>query len=110
VESIHIDYQFNGDETEWQNAIDEFVEKIDSDERLYGRFHYQVLKLGGDGRRVHIGRWDKQETLEHLQSQAFFKDFAGKIKAFAGESLSPSRGVQLAATSVLSAADRSVGS
>ena len=34
--------------------------------------------------RVHVGQWDSEETLAHLQLQAFFKTFAGKVGEFFG--------------------------
>ncbi len=81
---IVIEYDFSGDETEWREAVDTFIGQINTDERLRGRFDYQVtMRADGEG-RIHIGQWDDEETLAHLQSQPFFATFAGKIKEFAG--------------------------
>ncbi len=81
---ILIEYDFSGDEAEWREAVDTFIGRINADDRLKGRFSYQVKKkLEGNG-RVHIGQWDNEETLTYLQSQPFFGEFAGKIKEFSG--------------------------
>lgn len=98
MQSIHIDYQFTGDQTQWQETIDGFIAAINDDPRLKDRFHYQVFSLGEDGRKIHIGRWDAQETLDHLQSQPFFKTFASAVKGFAGDTLKPTRGEQVTST------------
>jgi hypothetical protein len=39
---IVIDYNFSGDEAAWREAIDTFLGHIDADDRLKGRFSYQV--------------------------------------------------------------------
>ena len=81
---IVIEYDYAGDENEWRNAVDTFIGHIDADNRLKGRFSYQVNVRNDGAGRVHIGQWDEEETLKHLQSQAFFTEFAGKVKGFAG--------------------------
>ena len=80
---IVIEYDFSGDETEWREAIDEFIGQINAEARLKGRFSYQVNIRNDGGGRVHIGQWDEDETLSYLQSQPFFSVFAGKVKGFA---------------------------
>ncbi|MCW9034808.1 MAG: hypothetical protein OQJ97_11370 [Rhodospirillales bacterium] len=81
---IVIEYDFSGDEANWQKTIDTFIDKINEDDRLNGRFIYQVnIRKDGSG-RLHIGQWDEEGTLAHLQSQPFFAEFAGKVKEFAG--------------------------
>ena len=81
---ILIEYDYSGDEAAWQNAVNAFVENIEGDTRLTGRFSYQVnVKKDGIG-RVHYGQWDNEDTLAHLQSQPWFKDFAAKVRDFAG--------------------------
>ncbi len=81
---ILIQYDYNGDEGPWQTAVESFVRNIDADPRLKGRFSYQV-NIAPDGvGRVHVGRWDYQDTLDHLQAQPFFKAFATKVGEFAG--------------------------
>ncbi|OUR80743.1 hypothetical protein A9Q83_00440 [Alphaproteobacteria bacterium 46_93_T64] len=84
---IVIDYDFSGDEATWQQAVDTFIGNIDADARLKGRFRYMVTARKDGTGRVHIGQWDEEETLAHLQSQPFFGEFAGKVKEFAGDSL-----------------------
>lgn len=86
MKNVYVDYNYQGDEQEWQQTIVDFINAVEADERLKGEFHYQVFKLP-EGRRVHIGRWSSDEVLKTLQSQDFFKQFAGKIKALAGDTL-----------------------
>jgi hypothetical protein len=81
---IVIEYDYSGDEAEWQQAIDTFTGKIDADQRLQGRFSYQVNVRNDGSGRVHVGGWDSEETLKHLQSQAFFADFAEQVKKSSG--------------------------
>ena len=84
VPGILIEYDYSGDEAAWQNAVNGFVKNVEADARLNGRFSYQVnIKKDGVG-RVHYGQWDNEETLAHLQGQAWFKDFAGMVRDFAG--------------------------
>jgi quinol monooxygenase YgiN len=81
---ILIQYNYEGDEATWKAAVTEFVSNIDADPALSGKFSYQV-NIAADGKgRVHVGRWDNEDTLAHLQSQDFFKAFAQKVGEFAG--------------------------
>ncbi|MBT3915522.1 MAG: hypothetical protein HN731_01885 [Rhodospirillaceae bacterium] len=81
---IVIEYDYAGDEAEWQDAIDTFTGQIDADDRLRGRFSYQVNVSNDGNGRIHIGHWDEEETLKHLQSQPYFGEFAEKVKKFSG--------------------------
>ncbi|PCJ10141.1 MAG: hypothetical protein COB16_02350 [Rhodobacteraceae bacterium] len=45
---------------------------------------YQVAIADDKQTRFHWARWDSAETLAHLQSQAYFKTFAGKVREFSG--------------------------
>jgi len=81
---ILIQYDYSGDEGDWRSAVEQFVGAIDADPALAGKFEYRV-NIAADGvGRVHVGRWDTEETLAHLQSQGYFKAFAAKIGEFAG--------------------------
>ncbi len=80
---IVIEYDFSGDEAAWQAAVDTFMAGIDADDRLKGRFSYQVNARSDGAGRIHIGQWDEEATLKHLQSQPFFATFAGQVKDFA---------------------------
>ena len=95
---ILIQYQYSGDETAWQDAVEAFVANIRGDERLKGRFHYEVVVHGDGTSRSHIGHWDNEETLSYLQGQEFFKRFAGQIKGFGGDTLDAKRFETKAAT------------
>ena len=81
---ILIQYDYDGDEGEWMAAVEGFVAAIDADPALRGKFSYRT-NIAADGvGRVHVGRWDDEETLAHLQAQEFFKQFAAKVGEFAG--------------------------
>ncbi len=81
---ILIQYDYDGDEAAWLSAAEDFVAAIDNDPVLRGKFSYRV-NIAADGvGRAHVGRWDSDETLAHLQSQDFFKTFAAKVGEFAG--------------------------
>jgi hypothetical protein len=81
---IVIEYDYLGDEAEWQTAVETFIGRIDADDRLRGRFSYLVNVRNDGAGRIHIGRWDDEETLGHLQSQPFFAEFAAKVAEFSG--------------------------
>ncbi|MBT7664936.1 MAG: hypothetical protein HN608_08420, partial [Rhodospirillaceae bacterium] len=81
---ILIQYDYDGDEGPWLAAAEEFVAAIDADPALHGKFSYRVNVAPDGVGRVHVGEWDSEETLSHLQSQDFFKTFAAKIGEFSG--------------------------
>lgn len=86
---ISIRYQYDGDETAWQRAVDAFIEAIDADPDVAGKFSYAV-SVGKDGvTRSHVGRWDSDATLKTLQSRDYFKTFAEILQGFAGDTLDP---------------------
>jgi len=84
MRGITITYKYNGDETIWQAAMSDFMTAIDNDTEIAGKFTYQVATADDKSTRFHWGRWDSPETLAHLQSQEYFKTFAGKVRDFAG--------------------------
>ncbi len=86
MRGITITYEYSGDENQWREVMDRFIAAIDNDPRAAGKFTYQVA-VADDGRtRFHWGRWDSADTLAHVQSQEYFKEFAGKVREFAGGS------------------------
>ena len=91
MDGILIEYTYQGNEALWRHTIQAFIANIEGRDRLRGHFSYQVKKVGDDGRRLHIGMWDSEETLTHLQAQEFFKTFAEQIREFAGDSLQTTR-------------------
>ncbi|QDG76300.1 hypothetical protein [Labrenzia sp. PHM005] len=84
MKNVLVEYTYTGNEETWQQLIADFLNAIEADNRLKGHFHYQVFIMP-EGRRVHIGRWDSEETLKALQSQPFFKTFAQGIQALASD-------------------------
>ncbi|MES0879851.1 hypothetical protein [Roseibium sp. SCP14] len=97
MRNVLVEYVYTGNEEPWQQLIADFLNAVEADARLAGRFHYQVFSMP-EGRKVHIGRWDTDETLKTLQSQAFFKTFAEGIKGFAGDSLKSGFGNEVFST------------
>ncbi len=95
---IVIEYELSGDEAAWREAVDAFLKNIDADPALRGKFSYQVNTSNDAGGRIHIGRWDSEETLKHLQSQPFFKEFSGAVQKFSGGNMKATRISQVAAT------------
>ena len=87
MQGILIQYSYDGDEAIWQQAVDGFLANIAADSRLKDCFNYRVFQKNEDCTRVHLGTWDNEDTLGHLQSQPFFKEFAGTLKGMAGDSL-----------------------
>lgn len=87
MRAITISYTYSGDEAEWQQAIQHFIDALDNDAAIAGKFTYQVAKADDGVTRVHWGRWDSADTLAHVQSQEYFSTFAAKVRAFAGDSL-----------------------
>ncbi len=84
MDGILIQYDYSGDEVPWRAAVEEFTGEIDADPVLKGKFSYRV-SIAADGiGRVHVGAWENEDILAHLQSQRFFKDFAAKVGEFAG--------------------------
>ncbi len=88
---ILIRYTYNGDEAPWRDAVGTFISAIDADAELGGRFSYSVNVAGDGESRIHVGRWDSDETLALVQSRDYFKTFAGKVQEFGGDSLTPMR-------------------
>ena len=89
MRGITITYQYKGEDAPWRKAIETFITAIENDPRIAGRFTYQVATADDRETRIHWGRWDSQETLSHLQAQGYFKEFSGKVREFAGDTLKP---------------------
>ena len=88
MRGITITYAYDGDETDWQQATGAFIAAINADPAVAGKFTYQVAVADDGQSRFHWGRWDNAETLAHVQSQAYFKTFAAKVREFADGVLS----------------------
>ena len=84
MRGITITYKYSGDESTWRNAMSDFITAIDTDPVVAGKFTYQVAIADDNETRFHWGRWDSAETLAHVQSQGYFKTFAGQVREFAG--------------------------
>ena len=86
MDGISIRYDYNGNEDEWREAVNTFIDAVNDDPDIAGKFHYAVSVAGDGVLRSHTGRWDSQETHATLQSRDYFKTFAGKRTGMAGDS------------------------
>lgn len=84
---ICVTYNYDGDEAAWRSIITGFVSSVKADADLAGKFTYHVHTAKDGHARIHIGRWDKAETVELLQSRPYFTAFARSLKELAGDSL-----------------------
>jgi hypothetical protein len=89
MHGVELQYEFSGDENEWNAAVATFVQEIDEDPDIAGRFTYRVTKAKDSNKRIHWGQWDVPETLQTLQSRDYFKAFALKLQQLYGGTLSP---------------------
>ncbi len=84
MHGITITYDYDGDETRWHKAVDDFIAAINADSEIAGKFNYVVHKAKEGTNRIHWGSWDVPETVQTLQSRDYFKVFAGQVREFAG--------------------------
>ena len=87
MDGVSIRYRYDGDELAWREAIDAFVDAVDADPDISGKFSYAVSVAGDGVSRAHVGRWDTDATLKTLQSRDYFKTFAKTLQGLAGDSL-----------------------
>lgn len=87
MRSITITYEYSGDESIWRAAVDAFISALDADAAISAKFSYQVSVADNGSTRIHWGRWDNADTLAHMQSQAYFKTFAGKLRELSAGTL-----------------------
>ncbi len=91
MDGILIQYKFDGDENKWQNTVNEFITAVNNDSDLKGKFFYSVFKTSEPNKRVHVGRWDTNQTLETLKQREFFAKFTESMQNLAGDSLASIR-------------------
>jgi quinol monooxygenase YgiN len=84
---ITISYALSGDEADWREAVDTFVDSLNHDDEIRGRFHYHVFSSKEGSEKVHWGLWDSPETLQIVQSRDYFRTFAAAVRKFGGDSL-----------------------
>jgi hypothetical protein len=84
---VSIRYRYEGDEAPWQAAVNAFIDSVNADDAMRGKFSYAVSVAGDGVTRNHVGRWDAEATVKTLQSRDYFAAFGKQIKEFAGESL-----------------------
>jgi quinol monooxygenase YgiN len=89
MHGIVIGYEYSGDEAEWEAVVGAFIDAINADNELEGDFSYVVSKSKNSAKRTHMGRWTSPEKLALMQSREYFKVFSTKLKAMAGDTLSP---------------------
>ena len=89
MDGISIRYRYSGDEAAWRAAVDAFIDAIDADPDVSGKFSYAVSVARDGETRSHTGRWDAEATLKTLQSRDYFRTFAQTLKEMSGDSLDP---------------------
>ncbi len=82
---ITITYDYDGPEEAWTSLTGAFLAALDADKALAGKFTYQIAVADNGKSRVHWGRWDSEETLAKVQSQAYFKVFAAGLRELASD-------------------------
>ena len=87
MDGITIRYTYSGDEAVWRSAVDAFIEAVNADPDVGGKFSYAVSVAGDGETRSHVGRWDSEATLKTMQSRDYFSTFSKAIQGFAGGSL-----------------------
>lgn len=87
MHGITIFYEFSGDEAQWRRTVGEFIDAVNADEEIRGKFHYRVHSAKEGGRKVHWGWWDKPETVQKMQSRDYFRTFSTALKQLAGDGL-----------------------
>lgn len=97
MKNVMVEYIYQGDENKWQQIVVDFINSVEGNEHLSGKFHYQIFTMP-EGRRVHIGRWDSEETLQVLKNQPFFGEFAKAIQQLAGDSFKSQTGFEAFST------------
>ncbi|MCP4384234.1 MAG: hypothetical protein GY798_22965 [Hyphomicrobiales bacterium] len=98
MEGIIVRYRYDGDDAPWRSTINRFIDAINADEAVKGRFRYSVTIAKDGVGRTHIGRWDSDETLKTVQSRDYFKQFSEAVQEFAGDTLEPGRMEVVAST------------
>lgn len=91
MDGILIQYEYGGDESRWQAVMETFILAVETDPDLKGKFTYSVCKTSEPMKRVHVGRWDSNQTLETLKQKSFFKTFTESMEKLAGDSLVSTR-------------------
>ena len=84
-----VQYEFSGNEAEWDAAVATFVQEIDADPDVSGRFTYRVTRVKDGSKRIHWGQWDVPETIQLLQSRDYFRMFTAKLQELHGGKLEP---------------------
>ena len=98
MEGIIVRYRYDGDEAIWRSTIDAFIDAINADEAVKGRFKYFVTIAKDGVGRTHVGRWDSDEVLNTVQSREYFKQFSEAVQGYAGDTLEPGRMSVVAST------------
>ncbi len=73
MRGITITYDYDGPEQAWTSLTGAFIDALDADAALNGRFSYQVAVADNGKTRVHWGRWDSAETLAQVQAQDYLR-------------------------------------
>ena len=59
MNGILIQYEYSGDEAKWERAFTKFIEHIDNDPKLKGKFSYIVSRVKEGSKKVHRGNSER---------------------------------------------------
>jgi hypothetical protein len=88
---ILITYRYTGDEALWSEVTGAFTAATGADQALTGKFSYHVQKAADGAARIHIGRWDRDETVRLMQSRPYFATFSAALREMAGDTMTSQR-------------------
>src|SRR4029077_2862643 len=80
-----IKYRFtNGTETEWHQAIAQFISALDDDPDLKGKISYRCMKMRDNPAYYHLAAATDDQAIKILQQREYFKRYAETTKHVAG--------------------------
>jgi hypothetical protein len=80
-----IKYRFtNGTETEWHQAIAQFISALDYDPDLKGKISYRCMKIRDDSTYYHLAAAADDQAIKVLQQREYFKRYTEATKHVAG--------------------------
>jgi hypothetical protein len=88
---ILITYRYTGDEARWAAVTEAFTAAVGADPDLTGKLSYHVQKAADGETRIHIGRWDRDETVRLMQSRPYFAAFSAALREMAGDTMTNQR-------------------
>jgi len=80
-----IRYRFlNGTQTEWHQAIAQFISALNDDPDLKGKISYRCMKIRDDEAYYHLATAADDHAIKVLQQREYFKRYTEATKHVAG--------------------------